>query len=220
MDFDYSQINSVSLFGGLSENEVKRLFLCLKPIVKSYKKGGLIIGEGDSAKNVGIVLYGEVMLVKEDYFGNRSIMSTVESPNLFGESFACSEADEMPLSVTASSDCAVMFISRERINTMCSKSCELHKKLIYNLLGIVAQKNIELSEKLEFLSKRSTREKLLAYLHSCAASAESSSFTIPFNRQELADFLCVERSALSAVISGLRKENIIKADKNKFTVIR
>lgn len=219
MKYDYESLSGVSLFDGLNIADMDRLFDCIKPAVRSYKKGSIIIGEGDAAKSIGIVLSGEVMLVKEDYFGNRSIISTVSAPNIFAEAFACAGVEEMPLSVIASDNCKIMFIDCIRLNTMCQKTCENHKKIIYNLLGVVSEKNIALNEKIEFLSKRTTREKLLAYLYSCALKSGSRTFTIPFDRQELADFLCVERSAMSAVISRLREENIIKSDKNRFTIV-
>lgn len=219
MKYNYERLKDVSLFDGLSESDTDKLFGCICPSVREYKRGSIIISEGDAAKNIGIVLSGEVMLIKEDYFGNRSIISTVCAPNIFAEAFACAKAREMPLGVIASTDCEIMFIDCERLNTMCRNTCDLHKKVIYNLLGTVSEKNIALNEKIEFLSKRTTREKLLSYLYSCALKNGSNTFTIPFDRQELADFLCVERSAMSAVISRLRAENVIKSDKNKFTVI-
>ena len=125
----------------------------------------------------------------------------------------------MPVSVVAVRDSEVMLIDARRITVSCSNACEFHNRMVMNLLCAMAAKNLQLSRKIEITSHRTTREKLMAYLMTQARQARSSSFTIPFDRQALADYLCVERSALSAEIGRLRREGVLESDKSNFTLL-
>lgn len=207
------------LFAGISRQELGALLDCLGARRTEVKKGQVILAEGAPAQFVGIVLEGRVQIEKVDYYGNRSILTQAGPGELFAESFACADAAEMPVSAIATVDGAVMLIQRTRITTGCSNACGFHSRLIANLLKIVSQRNLQLSQKIEITGKRTTREKLMAYLVGQAKYHGSDSFTIPFDRQALADYLQVERSAMSAEISKLRKEGILESHKNHFRLL-
>lgn len=209
-------LKKVSLFRDIETAEIKSLLTCLSAKTGYFKAKEAIFLAGDKAEFVGIVLSGQVQIVKEDFYGNKNIVASVETGQLFGEAFACADIKTMPVSVFAVEDCEIMLIDYRRIITTCPHNCSFHSKLIYNMLRIVANKNIMLSQKIEFISKRTTKEKLLAYLSSEAKKAGSKSFTIPYNRQELADYLSVDRSAMSAELCKLRDKGILEFDKNKF----
>lgn len=215
----YEILNKCPLFRGIEEAELASVLECLNAGTAIYKKNELIFMEGSPAKFVGIVLSGGVRIIKEDYFGNRSIVSRYGPGELFGESFACAGTEVLPVSVAAAFDSEIMMIDCRRITRTCSHSCEFHNRIIFNLLKTVAEKNLEFNRKIEITSKRTTREKLMSYLMYEAKNNRSNSFTIPFDRQELADYLEVDRSGLSAEISRLRKEGIIECSRSRFTLL-
>lgn len=206
------------LFDGIDEAALSGMLTCLKARVKSYGKNETVIAEGDKAEKIGIVLEGSVQIEQNDYYGNRSIVGKAEAGELFAETFACAHVPEIPVSVVAAQGCKVMFIDCKRVTMACGNACEFHTVLIYNLMQIIAQKNLAFHRKIEITSKRTTREKLMAYLN-LQAKRKGSSFTIPYSRQELADYLSVERSGLSAEIGKLKKEGVIDCRKNKFTLL-
>lgn len=207
------------IFRGIKAEEMEAMLQCLNAKSSSFKKGEAIMLEGDPASCMGIVISGQADIIKEDYYGNRSIMAKVDAGELFGEVFACAGADAMPVSVFAAENCRIMFMDCGKVIRTCSRSCPFHGTLISNLLRIVSEKALFLNRKIDFLSKRRTREKLLAFLSSQAKQAGKSDFTIPFNRQELADFLCVERSAMSAELSRMKRDGLIDYDRSRFRLL-
>lgn len=209
-------LQSTALFNGIETFDLESLLSCLSAKVARYKKGQTVFFNGESIECFGIVLSGQVQVIQEDYYGNRSILSNIGRGNLFGESFAFAEVKMLPVSVIATTESELLFINSHRLTVLCTNACEFHSKLIENMLNIVSRKNVALMQKIEFTSKRTTREKLLAYLSAEARKAGSSCFTIPFNRQELADYLSVERSAMSAELSKLRNEGVVNFHKNQF----
>ena len=206
------------LFNDVSDQNLSAMLSCLNAKVSFYKKKETVIAEGSPARYIGIALSGTLQLERTDYYGNRSLLTTIEPSEIFGESFACANAPQMPVNVTASEDCAVMLIDCKRIISSCTNACEFHNQMIFNLLKIVATKNIKLNQKAEIISKRTTREKLMSYLMIHAKKNASNSFTIPFDRQQLADYLEIDRSGLSAEISKLRDEGVIESKKNWFKI--
>lgn len=208
------------LFLGISENNIGELLNCLNAKEIKKKKGDVIFAAGSCPEYIGIVLEGSVHIIQEDYWGNRIILTAVQAGGLFGEAFSCAEADVLPVSVLTQNDCKALLIDCKRILTVCSSSCVFHSGLIRNLMKILANKNILLTQKIEHITKKSTREKVLSYLSECAVSAGTNSFTIPFNRQELAEYLSVERSALSNTLCKMRDEGIIQFNKNKFLLCK
>lgn len=207
------------LFQQIKAEDLKALMGCLGARTVSYKKKETIFSEGDPADQIGIVLSGSAQLVQMDYFGNRSILSEIEAPQLFAEDFACAEIPSIPVSIIANEPCEVMLIDCHRILHSCSNACEFHQQMIFNLMKDIATKNLMFHQKIEVTSKRSTREKLMTYLALQAKKNGSNRFEIPFDRQELADYLEVERSGLSAEISKLQKEGIIKSQKKSFELL-
>lgn len=211
-------LKTVSLFANVDMSDIKSLLNCLSAKTERFKENETIFLAGNKAEFVGIVLSGQVQVVKEDFYGNKNIVASIEKGQLFGEAFACADLKILPVSVFSAEDSEIILIDYRKIITTCSNTCSFHSKLIYNMLRIVANKNIILSQKIEFISKRTTKEKLLAYLSSEAKKAGSNSFSIPFSRQELADFLSVDRSAMSAELCKLRDSGVIEFNKNKFVL--
>ncbi len=219
MNYNTKSLTKVPLFEGLSEEEITGIMPCLGAKVKEYKKNQIIFLEGEKANKFGIVLDGSVQLIKEDYSGNRSMIGIIEKKNLFAEAYACSDDEFYPVSAVAEVNSIIMIIEISHITSSCINSCNIHRLLFRNLMKIIANKNVLLGRKIEYMSKRTTKEKLMSYLSSESERAGSKSFTIPYDRQELADYLGVERSAMSAEISKLRKEGIIEANKSDFKIL-
>ena len=207
------------LFKNIADDNLLRMLNCLGARVEFFDKKYTVFAEGNPAKFIGIVLSGSVQMTMTDFYGNRSIVAVSEQGEMFSEAFACAEVKNVPLSVIASEPSEIMLIDVSHILHTCENNCGFHQQLIFNLMSNLAQKNIQFHQKLEIISKRSTREKLLAYLSFCEKKAGTQRFEIPFDRQELADFLGVERSGLSSEIGKLKKEGIINADKNYFEIL-
>ena len=207
------------LFYSIEENDLLKMLPCLGAEVLSYDKKDTVFSEGSEAKNIGILLSGGVESVRFDYYGNKSIINKINPPEVFGEAFACAESKSLPISIVAIDNSEIMLINCSHILHTCSNYCGFHQQLIYNLMKDLASKTVIFHQRIEVTSKRSTRDKLLAYLDIVSKQKNSSSFTIPFNRQELADYLEVERSGLSAEISKMRKEGILESYKNHFKLL-
>lgn len=212
-------LQTCPLFAGIEPENLSGMLGCVGGRVISAEKGAFIFREGDSTVMVGIVLSGAVQLMREDYYGNRSIVAHIEPRQLFGESYAFSGARTLPVNVVANEDSQILLLDSHRLTTCCSNACSFHTKVIHNLLKLVASKNLMLHQKIHITSKRTTREKLMTYLLYRAKIENSNSFTIPYDRQELADYLEVDRSGLSAEISKLRKEGILESEKNHFRLL-
>ena len=182
----------------------------------SYDKKYTVFREGSQAKYLGIVLSGSVQIISIDYFGNRNIITEVYEAELFGEAFAAADVAQIPVQIIANKPAEIMLIDMTHILHTCKNACGFHQKLIFNIMRDLAEKAIFFHSKMEIISKRTTREKLLAYLADMAKRSGQKSFYIPFDRQELADFLGVDRSGLSVEIGKLKSEGIIEAQKNYF----
>lgn len=214
-----SVLKKCALFAGIEEENLYGMLQCLGAEVKNVSKNQPVFLEGDAAQYVGIVLSGTVMVVKEDYYGNRSVMGNVAPAELFCETFSCAELSEIPVSVIASSDSEIMLLDCRRVVTSCGNACAFHSQIIHNLLRIMAMKNLQLNRKIEITSKRSTRDKVMAFLADQAKAHGSNRFLIPYDRQELADYLGVERSALSAEIGKLCRDGKIFCRKSAFELL-
>ena len=174
---------------------------------------------GDPAEFIGIVLEGAVQVLREDYYGNRSILAHIGPRELFGETYAFATVDTLPVSIAAVEDTQLLLLDSRRITACCSNACAFHNRVIFNLLRLVASKNLDLHQKIQITAQRTTREKLMAYLLS-VAKIQGPSFRIPYDRQALADYLEVDRSGLSAEISKLRKERVLECEKNSFRLLK
>ena len=211
---------SCPLFEGIAPEELSSMLGCLGARHMTYEKGAMILQEGAPARDVGILISGQVMVIRTDYYGNRSILMSIRPGQLFGESFACSKAETLPVSVLAAEDCEVLLLDCSRVLSTCRNACVFHSRIIFNLLQIVAEKNLSLHRKALITAKRSTREKLMTYLLMQAKEAGRADFTIPFDRQGLADYLEVDRSGLSAELSKLKKEGVLDYFKSDFRLLR
>lgn len=206
------------LFEDIEEDNISKMLHCLNAKVDFFDKKYTILAEGKPSKYIGIVLSGSVQVEQVDYYGNRSILSIVEPSQLFAEAFACAGVEAVPVSVIANEPSEIMLIDCRHILHTCANNCAFHQKMIFNLMKDLATKTVMFHQKIDITSKRTTREKLLAYLGFQAKKAGSNSFTIPFDRQKLADFLEVDRSGLSTEIGKLKKEGILDCRKNYFEI--
>ena len=204
------------LFAGINETDLDYMLKCLSARKSAYTKDEYILSTGDAITDVGIVLSGSVNIIKEDFWGNRAILAKVQPGEMFGEAFAFANIQKLPVSAVATEKSEILFVDFGKIATTCSSACLFHTQLIQNILKILANKNIMLTQKLEHIVKRTTREKLLSYLSEQAIKSGSNTFSIPFNRQELADYLSVDRSAMSNELCKLRDEGILEFYKNHF----
>jgi len=208
-----------SLFNEIEDENLIPLLGCVNPRVKRFDKKQTVFSEGEVAEHIGIVLSGSVQITGIDFFGNRNILSFAEAGDIFGESFACADIKSIPITATTNETSEIMLVDCRRILYSCSNACDFHRQIIFNLMKTLATKNIMLHQKQEITSKRTTREKIYAYLMQQAKKAGNKSFDIPFDRQELADYLEVDRSGLSAELSKMQKEGILTFRKNHFNII-
>ncbi|MBR6513942.1 MAG: Crp/Fnr family transcriptional regulator [Clostridia bacterium] len=214
----FDVLRKCPLFDGIADTGLDKILHCLGASADFYDKKFTVFAEGKPVKYIGIVLSGAVQAVQIDYYGNRSILSETGPGEMFGHAFACSGSVPASISYIASQPSDIMLLDCGHIVHTCSHNCGFHQQMIYNLMKDMANANIELHRRIEITSKRSTREKLLTYLSLYAARVGSREFEIPFDRQELADYLEVERSGLSAEISKLRAEGVIESNKRHFII--
>lgn len=220
MDRYLPLIGRSPLFERIDAADVEPMLRCLGARLRSYAKGAYVFRVGDRTTSMGLVLEGSVRLEKEDYWGNRSILASFGPGQSFAEVFACEPDLAFDINAVAAEDAVVLFLDVGRITGMCPTSCAFHARLIRNLLGIIAKRTHALTRKIEHTSKRTTRAKLLSYLSDQAERAESNRFAIPFDRQELADYLSVDRSAMCAELSRMKKDDIIDYNRNRFEIVR
>ena len=214
----FAVLQRCPLFAGIAVQDMEAMLGCLEANVRTFAKNEYIFREGEAAGRMGVLLEGSARVEQTDYFGNRSIMAGLETGELFGESFACAGVERLPVDVVAGEASTVLFIDSGRITQTCHHACAFHQKMIYNLLQVLAAKNLMFQRRITVTAGRTTRDKLMAYLLSQAKRAGSPRFEIPFDRQGLADYLGVDRSGLSAEISKLRKEGKLQSQKNKFVL--
>jgi CRP-like cAMP-binding protein len=204
------------LFQGVSEEELGSLVKCLGCTFRSFVKGETIYSVGDYAREIGVVVSGSVHIVKDDAWGNSNIIAEISDGEMFAEAVICGGIGILPVSVIAAADSEVMFFDFQRVIQTCPSSCVFHSMLIRNMIAVFARKNMLLTGKMEHITKRTTKEKLMSYLSEQARVHNSNSFEIPFDRQGLADYLSVERSALSSEMSKLKSDGVITYRKSHF----
>ncbi len=219
MEKYFSILEQCPLFDGISREELSGLLSCLGAVRMEAAKGQTVFAEGESTVYMGIVLSGAVRLMREDYYGNRSIVAHVGPGELFAETYACAQIASLPISVVADQPSQLLLIDSQRLTVSCANACAFHSRLVQNLLHLVADRNLIFDQKIQITSQRSTRDKLMAYLTNQMKLRNSRSFTIPYDRQALADYLEVDRSGLSAQISKLRQEGILESKKNYFHIL-
>ena len=189
-------LKKTKLFAGVVEEEISSMLSCLDARFREYKKGEYVLRQGEHLNHITVLVSGELHIQRDDYWGNRTIVNRIGVEEMFGEAYIAPESGALLNDVLAVEDSTVIFFDIRRIITVCSTACRFHSMVVQNLFFAISAKNRALVQKLSHISKRTTREKLISYLSEAANRQNSSSFTIPFNRQQLADFLSVDRSAM------------------------
>lgn len=214
-----STLKKSSLFSGLTETEIGQVLGCLSARQGLYEKGETIFRAGVPISELGMVLSGKVHLEREDFWGNRDLLSVAETGQIFGGVYACTRRHPLGVRAVAAEKTELLFLNVQRAATSCASACRFHTKLIQNLLQALAEKTYLLERKLEHIAKRTTQDKLLSYLSEQAELAGGRSFIIPLNRQELADYLSLNRSAMSGELCKMRDAGILSFQKNQFTLL-
>lgn len=209
-------LSSASIFSGLNREEILSMLSCMQARCRSFKKGEYVLQQGQKLEELLILLSGSLHIRQDDYWGNRSILGTVEPGEMFGESYACSDSGPIMNDVAALSDSVVLFLNTQRVLKQCGNSCPFHAAVIENLFKAISGKNRALVQKLGHMSRRSTREKLISYLSSEAKKQGKAEFVIPFKRQQLADYLSVDRSAMSSELGRMKAEGLIEFNREHF----
>lgn len=213
-------LQNSQLFSGIAEGEIREMLGCLDAGQRRFQKRDYIFRTGDTTETIGLLLSGTAFILHDDFWGNRNILSTTAPGQTFAETFACAPGTVMTVSVIAETDCEVLFLNVRRILTVCSAACSHHSRIIRNLLSDLAQKNLAYNEKMRHMAQRTTRAKLLSYFSAAAQRNNSVEFDIPFSRQQMADYLSVERSGLSMELSRMKRDGLLDYHKNHFILKR
>lgn len=219
MEENLQKIWAIPLFQNLHGTDIEKLLSSLGAQKRIYQAGETILHPGELLQRLGIVLTGLVQVSKEDFQGNRALLAQNGPGQMFGEAFACAKAP-LTVLVQASQETAVLWLPYDSLGQGDGDFQQARAQIVQNLMGILAGKNIFLTGRMEHLSKRTIREKVLSYLSEQAVSSGGAAFTIPLNRQEMADYLAVDRSALSAVLGRLCREGMLRFHKNQFTLLK
>jgi len=212
-------LKHTQLFAGVSEDEITAMLSCLQASLRTFKKGEYVCREGEHIDKIMVLVEGKLLVQYDDFWGNRSIVNVIRTAEMFGEAYVAPESGAILNDVVAEEECVVIFFDVRKILTVCSTACRFHSMVVQNLFFAISEKNRKLVQKIGHMSMRSTRAKLLSYLSEEAKRHNNRHFTIPFNRQQLADFLCVDRSAMSNELCKMRDEGLVKFDKNEFTLL-
>ncbi len=212
-------IKENALFDNIKEKDLLSLLACVRAKKKEFPKDALIILAGNEVREIGLILEGRGQIVEEDYHGHRNILTHLAPGDVFGEVFACAGVKSSPVSVVAETPVKALFLDFQRISNVCESACRFHSQLINNMLKVLAQKNIENNRKISCLGSRSIRSKVEIFLSSHMRKAGANPFLIPYSRADMADYLCVDRSALSFVLGEMRDAGLINFQKNKFELL-
>ncbi len=209
---------NIPLFDGIAENNLHAMLGCLHNYTKEFKKGSYIVLEQEEVQYIGVVLRGSVHMMKEDIWGNQTLLAYMVPGDIFGETFALSKEQRSHVSFVAAQNSEVLFLSLQNLLHPCPRGCPFHTSLSQNMYDLMGRKNIQLMERIEIASKTTLREKILAYLSLQAQKQESKYFTVPLNRTEMAQYLQSNRSAMTRELSAMRDEGIIDFDGNTFQI--
>lgn len=213
----YGAVQGASLFDGIAAQDFPALLACVQGRVAHYKKDDVVLLAGDAVDYVGLVVSGCVHIVREDSEGSQNLLAELARGEVFGEVFACAGIAASPVTVLAAQAADVLHLNYRRVVTSCSSACAFHGRLVENMLALLARKNLMLNEKISILSQRTTRRRVLRYFDFVRGGKRQ--FTIPYAREELAAYLCVDRSALSAELSKMQREGLIRFSRNSFTLL-
>ncbi|MBQ8475214.1 MAG: Crp/Fnr family transcriptional regulator [Clostridia bacterium] len=212
-------LKKTKIFAGLSEEEIGAMLSCLGARMATYKKGEYVYRQGEHISDITVLAEGALHIQKDDYWGNRSLLGHISVGEMFGEAYVAPESGALMNDVIAVENSTVIFFDVKRIITSCSSACRFHTMVVQNLFFAISEKNRKLVQKLGYMSGRSTRAKLIAYLSEESKRNNSARFTIPFNRQQLADYLSVDRSAMSNELCRMRDEGLIEFNKSDFILM-
>lgn len=219
MQLDYKQLVLLPIFHGIREEELPGMLNCMGSFQKSYQKDEIIFLESREVRNVGIILSGVVRMVKEDSVGFQTLLVRMKEGELFGESFSCGSYLNARVSFFAATPCTILFLPFYKMIHSCKMSCMFHHRLIENMVRLIGDKNVQLMQKIEIISKKTLREKILTYLQNQSLEQNSKNFIIPLGRLELAEYLCADRSALTRELSCMKRDGLIWYDRNHFRII-
>ena len=215
---NYSSLVKTALFKGISQEELQSVLQCLNSTTQTYKKGEVIYRSSQVVEAVGLIVYGGVNIEYDDIWGNRSLLNHLERGEVFAETYACIPGEALMVNVVACEETCVLFLNTTQLLTTCTSACSHHNKIIRNLLEVSAEKNLSLSRRIFHTSAKTIRGRLMSYLSYQSMQEKKYSFTIPFNRQQLADYLGVDRSAMSNELGKMQREGLIEFDKNYFVL--
>lgn len=218
MDETLQMLLDTELFAGTREDELRSMMVRMNAVTKNYPQDAYILRAGEISSAMGLVLCGSVLLIQEDLWGRRNIMGQAGPGAVFAETFAAAGCMPLNVSAVASTPCRVLFLDIHRVLTVCPSACGFHTRVVANLVSVMAKKVMTFNEKITHMSKKTTREKLLSYLSSEALRQRTLEFCIPFDRQQLADYLCVDRAAMCAELSRLQKEGFLEYKRNHFRI--
>ena len=208
-------IQSAEIFKEIDTSDLETMLSCLETEVKMAQRGEIILLAGDKPMSIGMVLDGLLHVIRDDYEGNRALIAAIKPGELFAEALCCAGVSESPVTVIADTDSEILLMNFSRVLHTCSISCNHHTKLIANMLELIAGKNLLLQNRMEIVSLKSVRAKVMRFLESFSAK-KGRSITIPFNREQMSNFLCVDRSALSHELMRMKNEGLIEYRKNNF----
>ena len=212
-------LTQTSLFSGISQADLSNLLSCLAAVERRYSKGAVILAEGEPTQWMGLVLEGRAIISCADVWGKSSILGFAEPGAVFGEAYACVPGEALLISVCAAEETRVLFLNVGKLLTVCGNACPFHARLIRNLLSISAGKNLQLSRRIFHTTPKSIRGRLLSYFSECAKKSGSLTFKLPFNRQQLADYLGVDRSAMSSELSKMQRDGLIQVQGGTITML-
>ena len=215
---DIHLLAGTRLFQGIREHEIEAMLTCLSAEERTYRKDAYIYRAGDVTGRLGVVMEGAVNIIKDDVWGNRKIIENIGGGQIFGETYACLKGEPLMVDVKASERYRILFMDVNRILTTCSSSCDFHNRLIRSLMYVLAGKNLMLTKKMDIITPKSLRERVMVYLSQESVKQGGRTVTVPFNRQQMADYLSVDRSALSAELSRMQRDGVISYEKNRFTI--
>ncbi len=218
MEIYWDILLSAPLFQGIERDELSAVLSCLDAKTERYEKGAFLLRVGETVESIGLMMSGSVLILQEDIWGNRSILSKAEAGQTFAAAFACAPHATLNVSVMAETPVTVLMLNVRRILTVCSSACTHHSRIIRNLVAELADKSLRCNEKLTHLAQRTTRAKLLSFLSAEAQRRGCYAFDLPFSRQQLADYLSVDRSGLSVELGKMQTEGLIEVERNHFVI--